>query len=77
MHPVTWIKQPEDHDFPAAADYLDLLANPETVATLIERLRNGSLVHKKAKDLLRAARLPLLPVDYPHVVSDMAKMKKG
>jgi hypothetical protein len=74
---VMWLNKPEDHDFPAAADYLDLLADSQTVTTLTDRLRSGSVVHKKAKDLLRAARLPLLPVDNPHVVSDLAKMKKG
>jgi hypothetical protein len=74
---VMWLNKPEDHDFPAAADYLDLLADSQTVTTLTDQLRSGSVVHKKAKDLLRAARLPLLPVDNPHVVSDLAKMKKG
>jgi hypothetical protein len=74
---VMWLNKPEDHDFPAAADYLDLLADSQTVTTLTDRLRSGSVVHKKAKDLLRAARLPLLPVDNLHVVSDLAKMKKG
>ena len=77
MHPVTWLNKPQDHDFPAAADYLDLLADPQTVTTLTDRLRAGTLVHKKAKDLLRAARLPLLPVDNVHVNADLAKVKKG
>ena len=34
-------------------------------------------MHKKAKDILRAAQLALLPVDNPHVASDLAKIKKG
>ena len=33
--------------------------------------------HKKAKDILRAARLERLPCDNAHVVSDLAKIKKG
>ena len=77
MHAVTWLNKPQDHDFPAAADYLDLVADPQEVTTLTDRLRGGTLVHKKAKDLLRAAQLPLLPVDNPHVVADLAKVKKG
>ena len=77
MHDVTWLNKPEDHDFPAAADYLDLLADSPTVTTLTDRLRSGSVVHKKAKDLLRAAGLALLPIDNPHVVADLAKVKKG
>ena len=34
-------------------------------------------MYKKAKDLLRASRLALLPVDNPHVAADLAKIKKG
>ena len=77
MHGATWLSQPEDHDFPAAADYLDLLADAPTVASLTALLRSGTVVHEKAKDLLRAARLPLLPIDNPHVGSDLAKVRKG
>lgn len=77
MHDVRWLNQPEEHDFPAAADYLDLVADAQTVTTLIDHLRSAPLVHKKAKDLLRAAGLPLLPVDNPHVSSDLAKVRKG
>ncbi|WP_428338676.1 hypothetical protein [Mycobacterium sp.] len=76
MHSVTWLDKPEDHDFPAAADYLDLLAEPHTVTVLVDRLRGGTLVHKKAKDLLRAAQLALLPIDNPHVAADLAKVKQ-
>ncbi len=76
MPTVKWLKGPEAHDFPAAADYLDLLAEAPTVQDLTDRLRAGSIVHKKAKDILRAAGLTLLPVDNPHVAADLAKIKK-
>jgi hypothetical protein len=77
MPTVKWLDRPENHDFPAAADYLALLADPQTVATLTEELRGGTVVHKKAKDILRAAQLRLLPVDNPHVASDLSKVNKG
>ncbi len=77
MPSVKWLDKPEAHDFPAAADYLALLADSNTVDELTERLRAGSVVHKKAKDILRAAQLRLLPVDNPHVAADLAKVKKG
>jgi hypothetical protein len=77
MPTVNWGDRPDDHDFPAAADYLALLADPQTVSALTEELRAGTIVHKKAKDILRAAQLSLLPVDNPHVVSDLSKIKKG
>lgn len=77
MASVKWLEKPEAHDFPAAADYLDLIADPPTVKKLTKRLQAGSVVHKKAKDILRAARLTLLPVENPHVAADLTKIEKG
>lgn len=77
MPSVKWLEKPEAHDFPAAADYLALLADAHTVRDLTDRLQAGNIVHKKAKDILRAAQLRLLPDDNPHVSADLAKIKKG
>jgi hypothetical protein len=77
MASVKWLEKPEAHDFPAAADYLALLADSHTVEELTDRLQAGTVVHKKAKDILRAAQLGLLPVDNPHVAADLTKIKKG
>lgn len=74
---VHWKAEPDDHDYPAAADYLALLAPPDTVDALTTALRAAPIVTKKAKDILRAAGLPLLPVDNPHVKSDLAKIADG
>ncbi len=77
MASVKWLEVPDAHDFPAAADYLDLIADAATVKKLTKRLQAGTIVHKKAKDILRAAQLRLLPEDNPHVVTDRAKIKQG
>jgi hypothetical protein len=77
MANVKWLEKPEAHDFPAAADYLDLLADSQTVKKLTKRLKAGTVVYKKAKDILRAAQLSLLSVDNPHVAADLSKIKKG
>ena len=77
MASVKWLEKPEAHDFPAAADYLALLADSDIVNELTQRLQLGTVVHKKAKDILRAAQLRLLPVDNPHVAADLSKIKKG
>ncbi len=77
MAKVKWLEEPEPHDFPAASDYLDMLAEPHIVKQLTEKLQARTVVHKKAKDILRAAQLNLLPNDNPHVVADLAKIKKG
>jgi hypothetical protein len=77
MAGVKWLEKPEAHDFPAAADYLALLAEPGIANQLAEKLKSGIVSHKKAKDILRAAQLRLLPDDNPHVAADLAKIKKG
>ena len=75
MPAVIW--KPDAHDYPAAADYLALLATTEQVSAVISALQAAPVVHKKAKDLLRASQLPLLPKDNPHVHADLAKIAKG
>jgi hypothetical protein len=73
-----WKSEPEDHDFPAAAaDYLSLVAPDDVVTELVKALRSAPLVHRKAKDLLRASQLPLLPANNPHVAKDLKKVEDG
>jgi hypothetical protein len=77
MAGVQWLEKPEPHDFPAAASYLALLAGGQAVKKLTKKLKAGTVTHKKAKDILRAAQLSLLTVDNPHVAADLAKIEKG
>jgi hypothetical protein len=77
MPNVKWLETPEVHDFPAAADYLALLASAKSVKKLTEQLKAAAVTRQKAKDILRAARLSLLPVDNPHVAADLAKIQNG
>jgi hypothetical protein len=72
-----WKNDPEEHDFPAAADYLTLLAPDADVNTVVEALRSAPTVHRKAKDLLRASKLELLPPDNAHVRKDLEKIADG
>jgi hypothetical protein len=74
---VLWSAEPAEHDYPAAAAYLSLLADASTVKRLVKALRNAALTHQKAKDILRAAGLPLLPADNAHVASDLGKISAG
>ena len=74
---VLWKDLPDEHDYPAARDYLQLGATPVQVQALVYALKTATLVSKKAKDILRAAGLPLLPVDNPHVAADLLKIRKG
>ena len=75
--PVIWNTEPDDRDYPAAGDYLALLATPGQINEIVAALKNAPIVYKKAKDLLRASRLALLPAQDPHVRVDLKKIKKG
>lgn len=72
-----WQEEPEEHDFPAAADYLSLLFPGGDVALLVAQLRGAPSIRRKAKDLLRASRLPLLPETDAEVAKDLTKVADG
>ncbi len=50
---------------------------PARAKRVVRRLRATALVRRKAKDLLRAGRLPVLPPDNFHVARDLKKVKEG
>ncbi len=72
-----WKQSPDAHDFPAALDYLTLVLDEAVARKIVAALRRAPTQRKKAKDLLRASRLPLLLRDNPHVIGDLKKIKKG
>jgi hypothetical protein len=74
---VKWELTPDAQDYPAAASYLSLLVEDAALRDeLVARLRRAPIVHFKAKDLLRASQLPLLPENNPHVAEDLQKVRK-
>jgi hypothetical protein len=72
-----WKQEPDEHDYPAAEDYLSLVTSPVAAKRLARRLRAAPIVHRKAKDLLRASRLPLLASENFHVAKDLKKISDG
>src|SRR5262249_17385704 len=72
-----WKVEPDEHDYPAAASYLSLILQSNAAQEVVSRLRTADLQHFKAKDLLRASRLPLLPAENFHVAADLHKVKRG
>jgi hypothetical protein len=72
-----WKDEPEEHDYPAAHDYLTLVLSEPAASAAVAALRAAPLERRKAKDLLRAARLDLLPIDNVHVAKDLKKVKDG
>ncbi|MGL6234631.1 MAG: hypothetical protein ACRC20_04740 [Segniliparus sp.] len=69
--------QPEDHDYPAAGKYLELVLSEPQVRATVQALREAPVTTQKAKDILRASGLALLDVKNPHVASDLAKISHG
>lgn len=58
--PISWLDDPEDKDYAAAQNYLSMVVAPDLLSDLIVRLRKAPLGKWKAKDILRAASLPVL-----------------
>lgn len=74
---VKWLDEPEDHDYEAAAAYLCMLAEKDTIDKTVAALKAAKPVYQKAKDILRAAELALLPESNAHVRSDLSKISDG
>ena len=72
-----WLADPEAHDFPAAADYLELLFSIDEARTYVNNLQNAITIKKKAKDILRASRLSLLSKNDEEVKNAIKKINKG
>ena len=72
-----WMQEPEMHDFSAAYDYLTLLFCPERVNWTLDRMYTSSLTSRKAKDIMRASGLILLPKSDESVSKDLDKIEEG
>jgi hypothetical protein len=74
---VKWLDEPEAHDYDAAAAYLSMLAENDAVDKVVAALKTAKPVYQKAKDILRAAALALLPESNTHVRADLGKVSAG
>jgi len=74
---VKWSNRGETEDFNAAQKYIALLTSDERAKALVRALRKARPIEHAAKDLLRAAQLPLLPRDEPHVDEDLKRIDNG
>lgn len=72
-----WLDTPEEHDYPAAFDYLELIMTPQEAKQKEVALRKAKVVSKKSKDIFRAGKLQLLPPENIHVKENLKKIKKG
>jgi hypothetical protein len=74
---MKWLKEPEEHDYPAALSYLSLFYDEATAAAHVAALRRAPVSMFKAKDIFRASALSLLGVSNSHVEKDQKKIRSG
>ena len=72
---IKWLKEPEDHDYPAAISYLSLLYKEFEAVRIVQRLKENPIKVFKVKDIFRASGLPLLKHDNSHVAKNIEKIK--
>jgi hypothetical protein len=74
---INWVDTPEEHDYPAAESYLNLIYDSKTVDTFIGHLRQAPMSKFKAKDIFRASGLSLLGISNTRVERDRKKILSG
>lgn len=74
---INWLELPEEHDYPAAGDYLSLFYDTHEVLIIVNRLKSAEMSSFKAKDIFRASQLPLLGVSNSHVEKNTKKIIAG
>lgn len=74
---IKWLKLPEEHDYPAAESYLNLLFEPKIARSYIAKLKLAKVETFKSKDIFRASNLSLLGVSNSHVKKDRKKITDG
>jgi hypothetical protein len=74
---IVWKKKPEPEDYQGALSFLTLIFPDAKSKSLLRALHKTENIERAAKDLLRAAGLPLLARDVPHVDEDLKKIHKG
>ena len=74
---IQWLPAPEDHDYPAALSYLNLIYDDQQSSRHLAALKTASVVQFKAKDIFRASGLSLLGAGNSHVKKDCDKIRDG
>lgn len=74
---VRWAQYPATHDYPAAESYLRLVVPPDVAHSASRTLAQVPTTQQHVKDVLRAARLALLPAKDPEVAKDLDKIIRG
>ena len=67
---IKWLREPQEHDYPAARSFLSLTFEPQAAGQLTEDLQRAGMSEFAAKDIFRASGLSLLGVSNSHVQKD-------
>ena len=71
---ITWHREPQEHDYPAAAAYLSLIMGLQASKTVAKKLERAEMTEFAAKDIFRASTLSLLGVSNSHVEKDRTRI---
>jgi hypothetical protein len=75
---IAWLDEPEDKDYRAAHSFLSMVLEPDELDRKVAALRRAPMSDWAAKDILRAAGLPVLrPKQSTEVAEKLAKIKGG
>ena len=74
---IKWASDPEAKDYAGVENFLTLLCSETEAKTVIDRLKKAAPAERAAKDILRAAALPLLGKDDAQVKEDLKTIQKG
>jgi hypothetical protein len=74
---LAWKEKPAPEDYAGALNFLSLVCSDIQAKKLVRALRKAKTIERAAKDLLRAAALPLLSRGDPQVEEDFKKIEKG
>ncbi|MEO7055434.1 MAG: hypothetical protein ABI281_07425 [Caldimonas sp.] len=75
--PIKWLDAPEEHDYPAAQSYLELIYEEAIVRKYLQQLRAAGMSTFMAKDIFRASALSLLGISNERVERDRQKVASG
>lgn len=74
---ITWLPEPETHNYPAAESYLSLLFKGDVAKQFVAELQKANITSFKAKDIFRSSSLSLLGISNYHVKKDTHKIQVG
>jgi len=74
---IQWLAEPEEHDYPAAFSYLNLIYDDKPARRFVTALKRAPITQFKAKDIFRASKLSLLGISNSHIEKDAGKIRAG